>query len=75
MAILKLVDCINYTQVDDIARQLALLNVQLKRWSIGDKRDVQNLLAKDALSDADPAATLLQLPFELCVHLYRTRGC
>ena len=58
MAILKLEDGTTYTQVDDIARELAPLNVQLKRWSIGDNPDVpdvQNLLAKDALSDEEKA--------------------
>jgi len=55
MAILKLEDGTTYTQVDDIARELAPLNVQLKRWSIGDNPDVQNLLAKDVLSDEEKA--------------------
>jgi 1,2-dihydroxy-3-keto-5-methylthiopentene dioxygenase len=55
MAILKLVDGTTYTQLDDIARELAPLNVQLKHWSIGDNPDVQNLLAKDALSDEEKA--------------------
>ena len=58
MAILKLEDGTTYTQVDDIARELAPLNVQLKRWSIGDNPDVQNLLAKDALSDEEKAQVL-----------------
>jgi 1,2-dihydroxy-3-keto-5-methylthiopentene dioxygenase len=55
MAILKLEDGTTYTQVDDIARELAPLNVQLKRWSIGDNPDFQNLLAKDVLSDEEKA--------------------
>ncbi|HEY9619927.1 MAG TPA: hypothetical protein V6C78_06145 [Crinalium sp.] len=58
MAILKLEDGTTYTSVDDIARELAPLNVQLKCWSIGDDPDVQNLLAKDALSDEEKAQVL-----------------
>jgi 1,2-dihydroxy-3-keto-5-methylthiopentene dioxygenase len=57
MAILKLEDGTTYTQLDDIARELAPLNVQLKHWSIGDNPDVQNL-AKDALSDEEKAQIL-----------------
>ena len=58
MAILRLEDCTTYTQVDDIARELAPLYVQLKRWPVGDNPDVQNLLAKDALSDEEKAQVL-----------------
>jgi 1,2-dihydroxy-3-keto-5-methylthiopentene dioxygenase len=58
MAILKLEDGTTYTSVDDITRELAPLNVQLKHWSIGDNPDIQNLLAKDALSDEEKAQVL-----------------
>jgi len=58
VAILRLEDGTTYTQVDDIARELAPLSVQLKRWPVGDNPDVQNLLAKDALSDEEKAQVL-----------------
>ena len=58
MAILKLEDGTSYTSVDDIARELAPLNVQLNRWSIGNNPDLKNLLAKDALSDEEKAQVL-----------------
>jgi 1,2-dihydroxy-3-keto-5-methylthiopentene dioxygenase len=41
MATLKLEDGTTYTSVDDTARELAPLNVQLKPWLIGDNPDTE----------------------------------
>jgi 1,2-dihydroxy-3-keto-5-methylthiopentene dioxygenase len=45
----------------DIARELASLNVQLNRWSVGDNPEVHRLLAKDALSDEEKEQVLQAL--------------
>ena len=58
MAILRLEDGTTYTQLGDIARELASLNVQLNRWSVGDNPEVHRLLAKDALSDEEKEQVL-----------------
>jgi 1,2-dihydroxy-3-keto-5-methylthiopentene dioxygenase len=51
MAILRLENGTTYTQLSDITRELAPLNIQLNRWPVGDNPEIQNLLAKDALDD------------------------
>ncbi|NJS09050.1 MAG: acireductone dioxygenase [Microcoleus sp. CSU_2_2] len=51
MAILRLEDGTTYTQLSDIARELAPLNIQLNRWPVGDNPEIRELLAKDALDD------------------------
>ncbi len=61
MAILQLEDGTTYTQLDDIARELAPLNVQLNRWSVGDNPEIHRLLAKDALSDEEKEQVLQAL--------------
>ncbi len=61
MAILRLEDGTTYTQLGDIARELASLNVQLNRWSVGDNPEVHRLLAKDALSDEEKEQVLQAL--------------
>jgi 1,2-dihydroxy-3-keto-5-methylthiopentene dioxygenase len=58
VAILRLEDGTTYTQLGDIARELASLNVQLNRWSVGDNPEVHRLLAKDALSDEEKEQVL-----------------
>jgi 1,2-dihydroxy-3-keto-5-methylthiopentene dioxygenase len=58
MAILQLEDGTTYTQLGDIARELAPLNVQLNRWSVGDNPEIHRLLAKDALSDEEKEQVL-----------------
>jgi len=61
MAILRLEDGTTYTQLDDIARELAPLHIQLNRWSVGDNPEVHRLLAKDALNDEEKAQVLQAL--------------
>jgi 1,2-dihydroxy-3-keto-5-methylthiopentene dioxygenase len=51
VAILRLEDGTTYTELDDLDRELAPLNVQLNRWPVGDNPEIHALLAKDALSD------------------------
>lgn len=61
MAILRIEDGTTYTQLEDIARELAPLNVQLNRWPVGDNPEIQRLLAKDALSDEEKEQVLQSL--------------
>ena len=58
MAILRLEDGTTYTQLSDITRELAPLSIQLNSWPVGDSRELQNLLAKDALSDSEKEQVL-----------------
>ena len=58
MAVLRLEDGTTYTELDDIERELAPLNVQLNRWPVGDNPEVHALLAKDALSDEEKEQVL-----------------
>lgn len=51
MAILRLEDGTTYTQLSDITRELAPLNIQLNSWPVGDNPEIRELLAKDALDD------------------------
>jgi 1,2-dihydroxy-3-keto-5-methylthiopentene dioxygenase len=73
LAILQLEDGTQYAQLDDIARELAPLNVQLNRWSVGDEPEIRRLLARDTLSDAEKEQVLQALDgyFE---ELQRTAG-
>ncbi|MBE9129242.1 MULTISPECIES: 1,2-dihydroxy-3-keto-5-methylthiopentene dioxygenase [unclassified Coleofasciculus] len=61
MAILRLEDDTTYTQLDDIIRELAPLNIELNHWSVGDNPEIHNLLAKDALSDQEKEEVLQAL--------------
>lgn len=61
MAILRLEDGTTYTQLEDITRELAPLNVQLNRWPVGDNPEIHALLAKDALSDEEKEQVLQAL--------------
>lgn len=61
MAILQLEDGTTYTELDDLERELAPLNVQLNRWPVGDNLEIQALLAKDALSDEEKEQVLQSL--------------
>ena len=51
MAILRLENGTIHTQLSDIARELAPLNIQLNRWPVGDNPRIRELLALDALDD------------------------
>jgi 1,2-dihydroxy-3-keto-5-methylthiopentene dioxygenase len=61
MAILQLEDGTTYTQLSDIARELAPLNIQLNRWPVGDNPEIHNLLAKDVLDDSEKEQVLQAL--------------
>lgn len=61
MAVLQLEDGTVYTQLDDIARELEALNVQLNRWSIGEQPAVYTLLQKASLNDDEKASVLAAL--------------
>ena len=61
MAILQLEDGTTYTQLSDIARELAPLNVQLNRWPVGEHPEVHHLLAKDALNEEEKEQVLQAL--------------
>ena len=58
MAILRLEDGTTYTELGDIERELAPVNVQLNHWPVGDNPNIQALLAKDALSDEEKEQVL-----------------
>ena len=53
MAILRLEEGTIYTQVSDITRELAPLNIQLNHWPLGEDQEVHNLLKKDVLNDQE----------------------
>lgn len=61
MASLRLEDGTTYTQLSDIIRELASLNIQLNRWPVGHNLEIQSLLAKDALTDSEKEQILQAL--------------
>ncbi len=61
MAILRLEEGITYTNLDDIERELAPLNVRLNQWPVGDNPEMQALLAKDVLNDEQKEQVLQSL--------------
>jgi 1,2-dihydroxy-3-keto-5-methylthiopentene dioxygenase len=61
MAILQLENGTTYTQLSDIVRELAPLNVHLNRWPIVDEPRLKTILAQDALSDAEKEYVLTAL--------------
>jgi 1,2-dihydroxy-3-keto-5-methylthiopentene dioxygenase len=61
VAILRLEEGTTYTNLDDIERELAPLNVRLSRWPVGDNPEIQQLLAKDALNDEQKEQVLQSL--------------
>jgi len=61
MAILRLEDGTTYTQLSDITRELAPLNIQLNSWPVGDNPEIRELLALDALSDSEKEQILQAL--------------
>lgn len=61
MAVLQLEDGTTYTELGDIQRELAPLNVQLNYWTVGDNLEIQALLSKDALSDEEKEQVLQAL--------------
>jgi len=61
MAILRLEDGTTYTQLSDIAPELAPLNIQLNRWPAGENPEIRSLLAKDSLGDTEKEQVLQAL--------------
>ncbi len=53
MAVLRLEDETRYTQIIDIQRELAPLNIQVNHWHVGNDPKMNSLLAQDTLSDAE----------------------
>lgn len=73
MAILRLEDGTTYTQLSDIMRELAPLNVQINHWPIGEDPELSALLAQDVLSDAEKEKVLQALDAYF-QHLLQTAG-
>jgi 1,2-dihydroxy-3-keto-5-methylthiopentene dioxygenase len=61
MAILKMSDGQSYRKYDDIQRELAPLNIQLRYWPIGENHSLHQLLSQDQLTDAEKETVLTQL--------------
>jgi 1,2-dihydroxy-3-keto-5-methylthiopentene dioxygenase len=61
MAILKLEDGTTYTKLEDIARELAFLNVQLNYWTVAKEAQIQQLLAQEILTEAEKEQILQSL--------------
>ncbi|TBR61093.1 acireductone dioxygenase [Westiellopsis prolifica IICB1] len=61
MAILQLEDGKVYTDLKDISRELAPLNIQLDYWSVGEDPQLHKLLAKDSLSEDEKEQVLVAL--------------
>ena len=61
MAILRLEEGTTYTELGDIERELAPVNVRLNRWPVGDNSEIHALLAKDALNDEEKEQVLQAL--------------
>jgi len=58
MAILHLEDGTIYSDLKDISRELAPLNVELKKWSVGEDSQLRSLLAKEALNEEEKEQVL-----------------
>jgi 1,2-dihydroxy-3-keto-5-methylthiopentene dioxygenase len=61
VAVLKLEDGTTYTQMADIARELAPLKIKLNSWAVVDNSAIKSLLAKDALNDQEKEQVLQAL--------------
>ncbi|QSJ20534.1 acireductone dioxygenase [Nostoc sp. UHCC 0702] len=61
MAILKLENGTILTDIQDIAPELASLNIQLNRWTVGDNPDLHRLLAQDSLDEDEKEQVLKAL--------------
>lgn len=61
MAILRLQDGTTYTALSDITRELVDLQIQLKRWSVGENPQLHRLLAQNILSEAEKEQVLQAL--------------
>jgi 1,2-dihydroxy-3-keto-5-methylthiopentene dioxygenase len=61
MAILELQDGRRYTDLQDISRELAPLNIQLNRWAVGDSQQLRQLIAQDSLNEDEKEQVLKSL--------------
>lgn len=61
MAILKLEDGTLQTNIKQIAQELEPLNIQLNRWVVADKPQLQSLLAQDSLNEEEKEQLLKTL--------------
>ncbi|MBH8564732.1 cupin domain-containing protein [Nostoc sp. CENA67] len=73
MAILKLENGTILTDIEDIAQELASLNIQLNRWPVGDNPDLRRLLAQDSL-DEDEKEQILKALDSYFEQLQQTAG-
>ncbi|MEC4818986.1 MAG: hypothetical protein SAK29_37785 [Scytonema sp. PMC 1069.18] len=58
MAILQLEDGTRHTDLEDIVRELAVLDVRLNRWVVGDNEQLRQLLKQDSLSEDEKEQVL-----------------
>ncbi|ASC69780.1 Acireductone dioxygenase [Halomicronema hongdechloris C2206] len=58
MAILQLETGPRFTALEDIARELAPLGIELNHWPLGDEPEMGSLLAQPALDEAEKATVL-----------------
>jgi 1,2-dihydroxy-3-keto-5-methylthiopentene dioxygenase len=61
MAILQLEDGTRYTDLQDISRELAPLNVLLNSWAVGETQELRQLLAQDSLNENEKEQVLKSL--------------
>ncbi|MBW4593322.1 MAG: acireductone dioxygenase [Brasilonema angustatum HA4187-MV1] len=61
MAILQLEDGTRYTDLQDISRELAPLNIQLNRWAVGESQQLHELLSQDSLNEDEKEQVLKSL--------------
>ncbi|GAA6623477.1 1,2-dihydroxy-3-keto-5-methylthiopentene dioxygenase [Scytonema sp. NUACC26] len=61
MAILKLEDGSQHTDLNKITQELAPLNIQLNRWTVGDDGQLHQLLAQDSLNEDEKEQVLTSL--------------
>lgn len=73
MAILRLEDGTTYTQLVDIARELAPLNINIQHWYIDDNSQLRYLLAKENLNEQEKEQVLTALD-NYFKELQRTAG-
>lgn len=73
MAILRLEDGTTHTEIAEISRELAPLNIQLNHWVVGDNLQLHSLLAEENLNQEEKEQVLKTLDsyFE---ELQRTAG-
>ena len=73
MAILKLENGTILTDIQEIAQELASLNIQLNRWTVGDNPDLHRLLVQDSL-DEDEKEQILKALDSYFEQLQQTAG-